>query len=853
VAVADSFPTAPRTPGAVRVIAIAVAVAALGLASRTTVTSAAWVGKVFPGFMLLDNTVIASIGLAHWSGTTVPHLYQSQILAIDGHAVTSTAGAYARVSQMPADRPVRYTLLRDGRLREVTLRTQRFEFRDWVLLFGAYLLNGATYLAAGLVVWVLRPQAPLGQALLGVGAAWSLLMLTAMDLYGPATFFRLHVASEALLPPAVMQLALLFPRPSRFARWRLATLAPAAAILVLYQLFLYRPAMYSLVLYSNMACTGIAGLSFGGRLLYGYVRSPSHLDRQRIRMVTLGAVVGLAVPGAIVLLSAIMGGGYAMNLGAFTPFVFCLALAYAVVKHDLFEIEAMVKRSAYYLLLTCAVATAYLGAVVILDRVLRAGAFTDSAAFPVLFTLAALLLLNPMRNRLQVFVDRFFFHTTYDASKLLSQVGRHLAFALKREQIAALVRDCAAVAFPNTTVRLYVSPGQNEPLREIGGDGSIPATLAAHLNEGRMVTAFDAVEVYPDASTHETVRRDLAALGAELVVPVHVRSQLAGVLAVGPRHSGLFFTAGDAEFLRALAQQAAIALDSARSYEALIDLNERLEARVEERTAQLQAANVELAAAYAELKAAEVHLVQSEKMASLGRLVAGVAHEINNPVSFIATNVAPLRRRIAQAASRAPAAAKAALAEAEELAAIMGRGAARTAAIVKDLRTFSRLGEATRKRTDLGEALETTLRLLVPRWRGRIDIHRDYAPLPLVECDPAQLNQVLMNLLGNACDAIQGNGNIWIETRVVGESVNITIRDDGRGIPAAIRDRIFDPFFTTKDVGNGMGLGLAITQSIVLGHDGAIDIESTEGRGTTCRVTLPIQPPAVPRGSRISA
>src|SRR5207249_8009631 len=138
-----------------------------------------------------------------------------------------------------------------------------------------------------------------------------------------------------------------------------------------------------------------------------------------------------------------------------------------------------------------------------------------------------------------------------------------------------------------------------------------------------------------------------------------------------------------------------------------------------------------------------------------------------------------------------------------ELAGIMARGAARTAAIVKDLRSFSRLGEATRKAVDLHEGLEVTLRLLEPRWRERIAIHRDYGRLPPVECDPGQLNQVFMNLLANACDAIAEKGNVWIATRGDGKEVTITVADDGAGMTPAVRERVFDPFFTTKDVGRG--------------------------------------------------
>jgi signal transduction histidine kinase len=458
---------------------------------------------------------------------------------------------------------------------------------------------------------------------------------------------------------------------------------------------------------------------------------------------------------------------------------------------------AVVRRGAYYVLLTGAVGLGYLSAAVLFNVVLQARAVTDSRAFPVLFTLAVLLLFNPLRSRLQALVDRVFFRTRYDGAQVLARVGAELAATLKRERIVALVCDAVDEAIPNTGTRLDLGvPG------EAGGQA------------------------------------------AALAVPLELRGEVVGALAVGAKRSGLPYGGDDVEFLGALAHEAAIALENARSYEALVALNARLEERVRERTAQLEGANRELAEAYTELKNAEVQLVQSEKMASLGRLVAGVAHEINNPVSFIAASVAPLRRRLESAATDAPPEVAKLLGDAGEIVDVMARGAERTAAIVKDLRSFSRLGEATRKPVDLHEGLEVSLRLLEPRWRDRIAIQRDYGTLPLVECDPGQVNQVFMNVLANACDAIPERGNLWLTTRAEEDMVQITIRDDGVGMPPQVVGRIFDPFFTTKDVGGGTGLGLAISHGVVTGHGGRIEVESAPGEGATFRITLPLVPPS---------
>jgi signal transduction histidine kinase len=834
----DAFPTTPRAPSAVRLGAAAIALAAAALATHTTVASTAWVGRVFPGFLVLENRVVASAGGAGWSGLAVPGLAWSEVIAVEGRPVGSAAEVYAAVAALPAGTAAAYRVRRGGEAREVHVVSQRFTVRDWVVVFGAYLVNGAVCLASGLVVWTLRPRAPLARALLAWGGVCALFLLTAMDVYGPGRLFRLHVLAEVLAPAASLQLALLFPQAHSRAGWRFAGYPLSLALLVPYQLSLSRPEAYTTFVRIDALYLAAVAALFAARVASSYWRARSQLARQRVRVITLGMVVGLGLPGAALVSSALGGGGVTTSLAMVTPFLFALSLAYAVVKHDLFEIDAMVKRGAYYLLLTGAVGAAYVGAVVVFNLLLQAGEVTESPAFPLFVTLAVLLLFNPLRVRLQGFVDRVFFRTRYDAAGVLAAAGRELASALTREQIALLVRDCVDEAIPNAGTRLFV--GRERRPREVGGDAAVPEPLVGMLAEGRVVTAFDPPEAYSGAREHEAVRAAMARLGAEIAVPLELRDELVGALAAGPKRSGLFYTAGDVGLLRALAHQAAIALENAGTYETLMELNARLEERVRERTAQLEATNSELAEAYRELKSAEAQLVHTEKMASLGRLVAGVAHEINNPVSFIATSVAPLRRRLARASRSAPPEVAPLLREAEDIVDVMARGAERTAGIVKDLRSFSRLGEASRKPADLHDGLEVSLRLLEPRWRGRIAVHRDYGDLPPVDCDPGQLNQVFMNVLANACDAIADRGNVWVSTRVAGDEVVITVRDDGAGIPADVLGHIFDPFFTTKDVGGGTGLGLAISHGVVTAHGGRIEVESTPGAGATFRIVLPV-------------
>jgi signal transduction histidine kinase len=302
------------------------------------------------------------------------------------------------------------------------------------------------------------------------------------------------------------------------------------------------------------------------------------------------------------------------------------------------------------------------------------------------------------------------------------------------------------------------------------------------------------------------------------------------------------------------------------------DLEEK-NTRLQDALSSLRAAHQDLGAAYERLKRTEAHLIQSEKMRSLGQLVAGVAHELNNPISFVSANVEHLRtyverlRQIIEACAGAslPAQERARLDAVRRelridqvLADLPGllddceEGARRTKDIVKQLQTFSRSDQREDWRlVDVHRAIDSTLGIVAHRLKDRIVVHRDFGELPDVECLPGQLNQVLMNLLINAADAIgEGSGNIWISTRAPvcsatgpagGPRVTISIRDDGSGMEPDIQQKIFDPFFTTKEVGQGTGLGLSVSYGIVERHRGTLTVESAPSRGSTFVVSLPVR------------
>ena len=293
------------------------------------------------------------------------------------------------------------------------------------------------------------------------------------------------------------------------------------------------------------------------------------------------------------------------------------------------------------------------------------------------------------------------------------------------------------------------------------------------------------------------------------------------------------------------------------------ELEERNKAERNLSTANLELhqRNQQLEAAYQELTLAHQQLIHSEKMASLGLLMAGVAHELNNPISYVHSNLEFIEEyveRLVQTIcplkfdfSENPAcfyrdkhekilSIEKTLKTLRELITSCLNGTERVKKTVLDLRSFSRTDDIGFMPTQLQDGIESTLNFLNKQYCDRIKIHRDYGNLPLVECHPSQINQVFMNLLQNAIQSIPGKGDIWIRMELDGEWVKVMIKDNGVGISKDNMNRIFDPFYTTKPVGTGTGLGLSITYNIIKEHGGVIHVNSEIDHGSEFIVELPV-------------
>lgn len=860
--------SASRTPQASqRIRAARLCVVAIGgVAAVCIATSVGWVGTTFPGFFVMNNRVVPSVGLAHWSGTGDDPLYQRQVQTLDGRAVANAAEIYRAVARMPAGHPVVYGLqTRDGtELRAIAAMT--FTWRDFAVMFGPLIVNGLVFSIVALVVWILGARSPATVATTLFTLDVGLFCLTALDLYGPGTFFRVHVATEALLPVTLSHLCCVFP-VVRLGPWRTGAVRMlygiGGALVGLYELALYTPAAYTFIHNVCMAAVGLGGLALSASCLHGYVTSTSPLVRRRLSVLVFGIVCGFVLPAWVMLASVFEGGARAINLAVFTAFLFPLALAYAVVKHDLFEIDAMLRRGVSHLALTSIVLTLYAALAFGSGLVLGRFDLQRSPAFPLAFTSLMILFFQPLRERTQRMVDRLYSRSRYDAKTTLERASAELVAILDLEDICRLALATVTQTFLIAGGSVWLRTGESFVVTESRGIGSLTLptshALVRYLKQAtRGVSMHDFTEQSGGDTDARTCVRTLRLLQAELVLPIGA-GELLGFLVLGPKPSRAIFTLEDIAFLTTFLNQVAVAVRNAQAYRQIEELNESLEHKVADRTSELGNANQRLAdsvrqleTAYDDLKRSQEDLIRAERMVTLGQLAAGIAHEVNTPLGA-ALNSLKISRELAGEYAMSIGDTTVDDDDHRAIAAELGtqlrdieQWAGTAAAFVRTIKNHTHASaNGDGGPFDVRKLLHDVELLLAHRLRLSSCTLAIECPESLtLHGDAGRLGQAITNLVANAIDAYDETGNLGGEVRVQvslePEAVHLVVEDEGCGIAADQMERIFDALFTTKPRGRGTGLGLALCRETVEHQfGGTIAVTSTPGIGTRFLVTLP--------------
>ena len=865
---------------------------ALPITVYAVATSVSWVGRPFPGFFLMDNRVVPTVSGLSWPADKAA-LFHSQVVAVDGIAVQSGDEVYRYAAERPAGTPVTYVLRRGRERLERTLPTVSFGGWDYLQTYGILLLFGATNLTIGFVVGFLQPRTRQARVFLLHTFTAGMYPITAVFLHHPQFHWlnRLCLIMEGLTPATFVHLALVFPVARVFVgRARLIPALPyllSTGLLVLMFDGFYRDPPVLVALHGVYLYFAVALGIFLANMGWAFRTHRDPTTRALIKAVLPGTVLAAMVQFVIFLNNALSGRNLPLQFGLLTPIPYYLSLAYAIAKHDLFDIDRIVRQSFVYVVLSVVVVSVYAVTLMAAAQWFPGIGGQQEALLGMICVLALALGLDPLRGAVQRVVDRAFFRTRLDYQATISRLSEVMTTLLDLREVVAQVTQVVTEAMHLESTSLY--------LRDPAAGGAVWSRRAGehalrHTASPALEPVVEVCEQAPEEFVAERIaarltdpgQRDagrafFAAAGLQIVVPLMFRRGVVGLLALGSKRSGQPFTSADIELLRTLANQTAIAVQNARSYQALEALTNELDAKVRERTEELRIRNTQLSEAYEDLKSTQAQLLQSEKMASLGQLVAGVAHELNNPASFVHGGLANLsefftrlravievyeRLAVPDATGEIESIRRGVrldyvLAETPALLRICAEGSERIKKIIDDLRTFARVEHGERVPTSVREGMEATLRLVGDRVQLMgVRVHTDYHPVPDIAAHPGHLNQVWMNIVVNALDALEGRRDpeLWITVGVpdaegptgrAAPAIELIVRDNGAGIAAEHLARIFEPFFTTKPIGRGTGLGLSIAYGAVKTYDGTIAVDSEVNRGTTITVRLPLAWPSV--------
>ncbi len=701
-------------------------------------------------------------------------------------------------------------------------------------------LVGAVYLAIGIIVWRLRPDRAASWAFLLFCSTMATALFGAGWSRGPRWDFQW--LNLPLIGATAFHLFTIFPLEPAWVLRRpglrgalylpgllIGALATAEGVVAVPGG--WRTLAFLFPIGVGFACMGI---------LAWERRKVADGASDRADVVLLGGLVSFLPVLLVGIAHFALGLTLPWFLAALWFALFPLAVGYGIARKGLFDIRGLARSSVAYGFATLAITGLYALLITSADAafgLIRVNA--RSPWFNVAFLFLAILAFNPLRDRLQAFVDRWFDRDRTSYRRAVREISEAMVSMLSIREIVDRILVAARDSMGLERALVLIVDDDDRMLRAAASRGDwedealayeIPADhpVARQLWMRRLMLGRTDFDDEPDPELREACRDVFDTLEVELLVPILFGVDLLGVIAVSRKLSGDRIDVRDRGLLRTLANQSAIAIENAKAYDEIAQLNENLEARVEERTQ--------------ELRETQQQLMQAEKMKSLGQLVAGVAHELNNPIGFVHANIQLIDSYVAKivASERGSAEETRARQALAKLIARSQEGTERVKNIVRDLRSFSRMDQADLQEADLHEEIERTVALMEPRCKDCIAIERDFGKLPRVRCFPGQLNQVFMNLLINACDAQSEGGRIRITTRPVESGVRLEFHDDGPGIPAEVQSRIFDPFFTTKPVGKGTGLGLSLSHSIIERHGGRLTVESKPGEGTTFAIELPL-------------
>jgi signal transduction histidine kinase len=718
--------------------------------------------------------------------------------------------------------------------------------------------GGLVLLLTGLWIFWRGPRAAARDALLGVCVPAGLALMTHSDPTAPSWLGAVHGAAMAMLPGGLLHLALTFPidrTPGRRPAVLLLLYLPCLALAFVSQLVADDPSTQGTFQTVSAAATALGGAAVAFALLAGAVRAPTALLQRRSLVALLGAVAA-ASPALVQLVRAGAAAGTPLDASAPTAFLFPVAVAAALATPGLIRMDDVLRQIVSGALLTGTVAATFLVTWLLVGALgPEPGDLAASPLAAALLNVAIVFLVVPLRDGARTLSDRLLAPAAYDAEAHLAALGRGLASARTLETVVGHARGVLADALRPSWAMVYVPDGAPR-FRPVGGPSrrtvTVPPALLVPISRGDPVLLDEIEELRGGLpSPWDT-------LDPALLMPLRANHEVVGLLVLGRRGSRRPYTPYDLTFLRTAAYQIALGLLGSAAIDQLeaanqrlAQLNARLADEVSERTAALEHKNAELNRSLAELQRTcrqlEQHhagLLRSDRMATLGRLTAGFAHEINTPLIGVMNTlevIGDLGRAYAAAIDNPAVGPAEHHGIARELIAAAQSASTWSSQAVACIRTVQSHGSqacgAAPQRFAIRDVAEEARGLMAHRLRTagcRVELAEDSPGLKLVG-DRSQFGQILVNLITNAVDAYEARGiansRITVHAaRGAAGGVRLRVTDWAGGIPTAILPRIFEELDTTTSAARGSGLGLWIARSLVeRGFGGTLDVLTSHG------------------------
>ena len=823
-------------PGAWRV---AVSVVALVVVSVCGFNSVRGIGAPFPGFFVWENLFVPAIGASSWSGVRSGLPYHSWLLSADG-VVLHDAGDLERVLEGKKEgENVLYEVEHHGERSVVSVPVETFTPGHYVESTGIFLFDALALMALAVVMLYLKPTGGDSAALFLFATTLALYLATAIDLFGPYLFREAYFFFAGLAPTSAFLVLSWFPVGRARRAFETPILVALAAVSLAFGFasnLTFFGARETLLLLDRLfhvylASSIVAAMAF---FAWYFISTREQNVRQRTKVV-LVASLGAFLPAMA--LVAVYTGIAAIPFNVLTVFfvVFPVGIGYAIAKHDLFGVDRFIKRALAYLLLSAAVLGSYGLTITALEFAFENLTGAAERLTSGLLVLALLMALNPSRDRVQAFVDRLYDRRRYEYRDVVRSASRRFSSILDFEALVRTALELIDETVQPLSAELFTVGADGVPLRRGllaygGGAGSTggievadrAAPELAHVVEGLRHSDFFTAAM-------PAGREGALALDRVLATGMHLEGRETGFLVVGRKRAGGYHTGDDAELLRTMSDQLAVALENAQAYHTINRLNVDLEAKA-----------LDLEDANRELQETQDQLIRAERLAVVGELSGAVAHAMRNPLAAIkmAAEFGGMEFENHPAAENF-----------RDISSEAGRLEKR----IRDLLDFSRPYEPRPERIDFhalvsravdisrGKASQKGIELALSGESGTNWVH----------VDVALFEQVVVELVANAIDASPENSRVEISTgRGAGGGdagsrgaagwvarAWVSVADRGPGIAEEKRPRIFDLFFTTKKTGTGFGL--ATVKKIVDRHGGAISVETGEGRGTRFTVQIP--------------